>query len=1150
MRAEHAGQPVQGFESRRALALLCYLAAQGQPQPRAHLADLFWPDKPEARGRGNLSRVLHNFNALLPNCVSADRETVTFNVASCWLDISAFTTLTRAPADAAALTEAVALYRDDFMAGMYLDDCPEFEMWLVIERERWRQQMSTALHLLLTWHTQRGEIETGLDYTDRLLALDPWREEAHRHKMLLLALAGQRSAALKQYEQCCQILANELGVSPTPETEVLHQRLLDDATLDAAWLPSDTSAAPLNPKTLPLVGRADTHAWLLARWDAARRGANGGLTLLAGPAGIGKTRLMHEVTRFIAEQGGLILAGRCYEYNRAVPYQAIYEALRLYLQHSPVSAWASLPSGASQDLAWLFPELCASAPRQVQPERATLFNAVSTLLRTLTQPRPGHDRYRQNGVLFLDDLHWADADTLDLLHYLVHSLADVPFWLVGTYRPEETPADHPLTQLRRDLDHNGLLDLHTLPPLTAQDVIQLTHRLFTAQDSASLAAYLYQESAGNPFIIAQILSALREKGLLTPAAAGWEWAGDVAELDLPARVQDLIVQRTEHLDETSLYLLTLAAAYGRPFDSTLLAEAGECAAETAATALTEWHARQLVRPAGSDWDFTHDKIRSALYQSIPAPLRRLLHARLGAVTEIRYTTAAGAGDLASVCAYHFDLAQQWPRAIQYLRLAAQRAQQIFAQEQTLTLCRRGLEIAQTHLAGHPEQPAAMYDFLCGLETTCDLQSRREEQQALLHELADLVENGPAEFSTVQRQIEVALRQAHFAEATSDYATAAATAQRAVSLAQMAGDDILSAAGLRQWGYALRRQELLPEAHLLYERARATAERAGAKTVLSDSLQGLANVAWNQGNYAAARDYLGQSLALCQELGDRRGEADVYNILGIIAQREGNLLAAQEHYTHSLELRCTIGDRRAQGLSHNNLGSIAYELGDYVAAETAYTEAMTLCHEANDRWGAAIAALGLSWAALDRGEFERAQRYAEEGLVTLQQVNAPLRAAQAEYTLGLIAQAQGDVDAALAHITQATATWRSLDRPEPLIIGLSALAQLWAARRDTTQARAVLAEALSGLEHDPLPPGVTRPLRAHWHCYQALVALDDPRAVAILERARGLLQARAAQLPASIMGVFLNQIPEHRGILATSNQQSAMSGQGVKGAVSP
>lgn len=1102
VRVERAGEIVRGFESRRALALLCYLAAQGRPQTRVHLADLFWPDKSEARGRGNLSRVLNNLNALLPGCVVADRETVTFNAAACWLDVTAFVTLTQPPADRAALAKAVALYRDDFMAGMYLDDCPEFETWLVVERERWRQKAASILHTLIAHTTQRGEIEAGLQHTERLLALDPWREEAHRHKMLLLALAGQRSAALKQYEQCRRMLVEELGVAPTAETEALYHRILATTadTPDEMHFPGAAVTATVR---FPLVGREADHAWLLAQWEATRRGA-GGLTLVSGDAGIGKTRLVQEVLRLIAGQGARVLSGRCYEFNRVLPFQAIYEALQ------PTLAQAT---STAASLVRLF-----ESANVTPTERTALFAAVAAHMAGL------HGRQRAALVLFLDDLQWADTDTLDLLHYLVHHFDGMPCWLVGTYRFAEVLLDHPLTRLMQTFNRDGLLHTLALDPLSVADVACLTSRLLDVPDDTPLTGYLFRESEGNPFALIELVETLREQGVLRATDAGWERVGAIPDaIALPTRIQDVILQRVQRLSESDQYLLMLAAAYGRPFDPALLAQAGECAPDAMAAVLAEWQSRQLARPVGDLWELAHDRIRSALYQIVPAPLRRLLHARLAAALELLHPEEV------ALLAHHFDLAQQSAQAVRYLRLAGDQARQTYAQEQARGYYQRGLELT--------DQPELRYALLSGLEAVCDLASRREEQRAALTELAALVENGPPVLRTPQHQVDIALRQAHYAEATSDYAAAAAAAERAVTLAQAAGDEALAAAGFRQWGYALRRQEGPPAAaRALYEQARSAAERAGAKAVLADALQGLANVAWNQGDYNTAQAHLEHSLALCQELGDRRGEADAYNIMGIVAQRQRDYLRARDNYARALELRRAIGDRRAQGLSYNNLGSIAYELGDDRAAEAAYSEAVTLCREADDRWGAAIAVLGLSWVALDRGEFDRAHQYAAESLAGFEQVGALMRVAQAEYTLGLIAQAQGDTDTALIYITRAT-TEHALDRSKPMVMGLSTLAQLWAARGDAEQARAALAEALPELERDPLPPNFIRPLRAHWHCYQALVAHVDPRAEAVLERARTLLHACAAQLPATIANVFLSRIPEHHAILVASSQRS-------------
>lgn len=1086
VQVERVGQPVHGFESRRALALLCYLAAQGRPQTRAHLADLFWPDKPEARGRGNLSRVLNNLNVLLPGCVSADRETVTFNAAVCWLDISVFDALATPSAAADALSQAITLYRDDFMAGMYLDDCPDFETWLVVERERWRQKAAAALHTLITYHTQRGEIEAGLRYTDRLLALDPWREEAHRHKMLLLALNGQRSAALKQYEACRRMLAEELGVTPTAETEALYNRIYAGAEEKTASGVSEAIAV-----SLPLVGREADHAWLLAQWEAARRGVSG-LTLVSGDAGIGKTRLIHEALRLMAGQGARVLSGRCYEFNRAVPYQALYEALRAApdnpLSHRPVKYAAS-------------------------DARYTLFAAVAAWLRDIC-------KRRNPCVLFLDDLHWADADTLDLLQYLARHLDAAPCWLVGAYRPGETLPDQPLARLIHALNRDHLLRTRALAPLSADDVAHLTTRLLNSTAASPLAPYLFRESEGNPFFVAELVEMLREQGILRAANGAFELAGELpAALALPAHVSDVILQRVQRLDETGQYLLTLAAAHGRPFDAALLAAAGECPPETVETTLAVWQERQLARPVSGGWDFTHDKIRAALYQTVPALLRRLLHARLAAALE-----TLRPAEVASL-AHHYDQARQEAVAARYLRLAGDQARQAYAQEQARDYYRRGLELTA--------DPETRYALLSGLETVCDMASRREEQRAALEALTNLIESGPSGLRTPRHQVELALRQAHYAEATSDYPAAAAAAERAVTLAVAADDGLLVADGYRLWGYALRRQENFPAAHALYEKARAAAERAGAKAVLADSLQGLANVAWNQGHYAAAQTYLEQSLALCQELGDRRGEADAYNILGIVFQRQHDYQRAQEHYTRALELRRAIGDRRAQGLSHNNLGSIAYELGEYAAAEAAYEVAAALCREANDRWGMAIAALGLAAIRLDQGDLAEAQRQAEAALAGLQQVHAPVRAGQAEYVLGRIAQARGEGKTAAERFSAALDMWRNANQVGHVTLGISALAHACAEQGQNAQAYTLLDQALAALEHEPLPTGVVRPARVHLHCYQTLRALGDPRAQTILSRAQTFLHTQAARLPTPVAERFLHQIPEHRALLAGS-----------------
>lgn len=217
--------PVRGFESRKALALICYLAVQGRAISRSELAALFWGDKSEAQSRANLSRVLHNNSKLLPECLQIDRDSVQLvRSERYWVDVAEFLELT-AQDQIAALVSATQLFQGDLMQDCSLHNCPEFETWLLTQQEIWRQRVARVLKRLIDIHHDRGEYERGLNFASQLVALDPWREEAHRLMMLMLALSGQRVSALLQYKTCCRILANELGVSPCEETTTLYNRI-------------------------------------------------------------------------------------------------------------------------------------------------------------------------------------------------------------------------------------------------------------------------------------------------------------------------------------------------------------------------------------------------------------------------------------------------------------------------------------------------------------------------------------------------------------------------------------------------------------------------------------------------------------------------------------------------------------------------------------------------------------------------------------------------------------------------------------------------------------------------------------------------------------------------------------------------------------
>lgn len=291
------------LETAKTSALLAYLAMQPAPQTRTKLAGLFWGDLPESNAYANLRHALWHLRSRLnlagePPFIHADTQTAAFDhTAAHFLDVAEFEKRLQNEAElqpqgaptrpgCALLRDALDLYQGDFLDGLYLADAPEAEAWMIVERERLRSLATHALHRLVTYYLSWGEYEEGIVAARRLLAMEPWQEEAHRQLMRLLLLNNQRSAALEQYETCRRILAEELAVEPAPETQALCQSIRHNAE-DARPLRFSGMDDRLPPQTTPFVGREDE----LARIAELLKKPSCRLISLVGPGGMGKTRL-------------------------------------------------------------------------------------------------------------------------------------------------------------------------------------------------------------------------------------------------------------------------------------------------------------------------------------------------------------------------------------------------------------------------------------------------------------------------------------------------------------------------------------------------------------------------------------------------------------------------------------------------------------------------------------------------------------------------------------------------------------------------------------------------------------------------------------------------------------------------------------------
>jgi ABC-type oligopeptide transport system substrate-binding subunit/DNA-binding SARP family transcriptional activator len=710
MDIRYGGQQLCKPPTLKSRSLLAYLVLhRDRPHPRERLVDLFWGDRPERRARRSLTTALWHIRRCLPeeDLILSELNTVQFDPKSeLWLDVDEFQARASLH-ELASLQSAVALYRGDFLDGFYDD-------WIITERYRLEHLFCEALTHLMIAQEKRGDYEAVLATAARLLQQDPLREDAHRVIMRAYCRLGRRNEALEQYQRCCRIVRDELGVEPMTETSELNQQILDGRFAvgrDTGAIPIEmpflrpTPAAGRNPLDVAtrtkLVGRAEELAFLEECWQAVAS-EQAGLVLISGEAGVGKTRLVEEFSQGVGRRGTRVLWGHCYEFERLLPYQPIADALRTMLQTLTAPELRVFPAWTLAEVARLVPEVLEKRPEtEVAPpvtpdqEHARLFEATARFLAELSLSAPL--------LLVLEDLQWASESTLQLLHYLAHHLAGQRLLLVGTFRPEGLAPSHPVLSLRRRLARERKAMLLHLGRISATDVRSIVTEMSGAGEAiVPLTRRLHGETEGNPFFLVETVNALFEMGLIRVEGGAWQgdWDRLCGEaLPLPSSVGELIQARTGRLSDDTQEALELAAVLGREFDFDLLNAVWGRGEHATLEALDEMLRHRLIAEGvGStarDYVFTHHKIQEAVYAAMPRRHQQQAHAQVGTTMQQLYTPETE--ELVRELAFHFAQGMRHDKslkekAIAYLLKAADRARLAYAQPEAVDYYQQALRI--------------------------------------------------------------------------------------------------------------------------------------------------------------------------------------------------------------------------------------------------------------------------------------------------------------------------------------------------------------------------------------------------------------------------------------------------------------------------
>lgn len=972
VRAERDGVAVQGFESRKALALLCYLALRGQPQTRAHLAELFWEGKSEERGRGNLNRVLHNLTQILPGALVTNRQTI--GVATddlLWIDTAVFEALV-ARGDPDSLARAAELYRGDLMTELQLDDCSDFEQWLDGAREHWRQQQTGLLQRLIAYHQQRGTPAEGLPWASRLLQLDPWDEFAHRTMMELLDQSGQQQAALVQFETCRRVLKEELGVEPEPETLELYERIRaspNRPALAVAALFEQVTLAPVRHNSLPtpttsFVDRQAELALLLERLrDPACR-----LVTLTGPGGIGKSRL------------------------------ALEAAIRLAADNSPADPFTNgvvfVPLAAVDAASW----------GGLSDETAAVYALATSIADALrmvfsgpdTPPVQVRNYLREKELLLvLDNCEQllAAVGFLGDLLYLAPDLkilatSQVRLYLQGEHIVELKGLSFPNDTAQANGEHSAL----TLFLQRAQAV----HPSFAlTRENRTAAARIAQLVDGMPLGLELAASWVR---VLSCSEIARELEQSLGFLktrhrDAPRRHQSLHAvfdYAWGSLSEDEQRSLRRLSVFRGGFTR----EAADAVAEADLPLLVSLMDNSLLRRSSPAEE--SEGMRFELLEVV----RLYAAEKLAEADRAQPQEAAGVADLHS--RYYLGLLhQRLPdlRGVRQRAALAEIAGEIENIRQALrwAIQRNTVDLAEQAVSG-------LFHFY-------NMRSWFAEGESIFKQmagwLASLQQHDPAARFVWGR---VLARQGWFAFQLGSHTEAQHLLEQSLAILRALGHNAALEFPLHRLAVVLAERGDCEAALQTWEEANAISAATADNYRIAISKTILCQISALQGRYREAQRYGQESLALDRAIGNRWGAAFSLIHLGSISYALGDYAEARSAIQESMLIRNETGDLRGVAQCLEMLGDVALAQKDHTEAERCYYAALARFREIGNSWGIAAALIRQGYSALDADDEPSARERFGEALRLAMRTQATPRALGALLGFAMLHQVH---DSALA-----------------------------------------------------------------------------------------------------------------------------------------
>ena len=1110
--------------------LLAFLAVEAtHPHRREELTGLLWPEQPEETARANLRLSLHRLRKALQEEDRAPffqntRDTVQFNTLSNhWLDVTVFNgliaecqahdheRLERCEECNTRLTQAMDLYRGDFLAGVSLYESETFEEWVLMQREMLRQQAFSALETLIAFHDQRADYPALCRFARRQLELEPWHESAHRGLMRGLALSGDRDSALSQYETCQRVLEQELGIEPEMQTRTLYERIRA-GELSPEYLSAQAPTHNLPTQLTPFVGREGELveiAGLLKQPDVR-------LFTLVGAGGMGKTRLALEAARAQLDEfkHGVFFVSLAPLSSASALAPAIASALSLELHDDPKAGM--LQFLRDKHLLLIldnFEHLLHESEGQGSPEGRDGVDLVVEILEAAPQVRilvTSRERLRVRGEFL----------------YRVEGM---------DYEMEDAAASSAVrlfVQSARRAEAHFKLNEATLP-----DVLRLCRLV----DGMPLGLELAAAWVGT-LPLGQIVAEIEH----SPDFLAHEWQ------DAPERqrsIRGVFDWSWKLLQEGERNVYRQLSVFRGGFTR----QAAQMVTGASLQVLTRLVQKSLLRYRGDRYEI-HELLRqfaAAQLEALPdehAEVERQhseYYLSFVAARERRLGRNEPQQAAAEIRGEIDNVRQAWRTPLAQIDDIDKSAYALWQFYELTSLYYEGVEafrLVAEHIRTYSEQlgnrveqtrVGRLMSKLLGIRAVFLIYCSQYDQAILIAQEAVTV--GEASQGIEGETLgHLAWGQAH--NRRSEFLAARPHFTKVIQLTS--GD------------------QSQPNEFLLDCEWDAYRRLGGGSTML--------------GEYAKAEAELTQGLQRCQKFGKLRGELILLTNLGDMARESGNLAMARERYLQALEIARSLHYRWGEAATQFGVGIVACFQGDYVLAASFTEQARAIAHDIGDKLRESLCVALLGHLHGNMGNFDEAQRWLEESLRLLQGVESLDVEAWVYLLFAELAHQRGENEAVLTYAGRSLQINRDIsvryEQAKVLVMighantGMQRLDEAVEAYQqaleifeelgnltEAVEARAGLAriafiqndlaESLTYVE-TVLPvvaqhprARLVEPFMIYITCYRVLEANNDSRAANVLATASRLLDEYASQFTNEDQRhAFLYNVPSHRELI--------------------